>query len=191
MAIAVTLNPAGCEKGDDQSATPAPSELPKGSETMNLTITSSAFNDGSAIPVKYTGDGADVSPSLTFLNIPAGTEELAMICDDPDAPRPDPWVHWIIYKIPAETTELQEGIKISDRQPVTPTVNVQGLNSSNTIGYRGPAPPPGHGVHHYHFKLYALDDRLDVKESMDKAALLKAMEGHILAEAELIGTYKR
>ena len=156
---------------------------------MKFTLDSEAFAPGAMIPTKHTGDGIDVSPPLSWSNLPAGTEELALIMDDPDAPTAEPWVHWMIYKIPAETPDLPEGVK-TRAQLETPIGILQGLNSWNTMGYRGPAPPPG-AVHHYHFKLYALGAPLDVEAGMDKPALLKAIKGHVLEEAELVGTYKR
>jgi len=118
---------------------------------------------------------------------------LALICDDPDAPTPEAWVHWVIYKIPPDTTELPEGVA-KTAQLSQPPGAVQGKNSwpsGQTIGYRGPMPPPGHGVHRYYFRLYALDTPLDVPPGATKAELLQAMEGHILAQGELMGTYQR
>ena len=160
---------------------------------MKFTLTSSAFSSGQKIPKRYTGDGADVSPALSWGQTPAGTKELALICDDPDAPTPEPWVHWVLYAIPATVTSLAEGIDPTPR-PASPAEARQGKNSwdsGRTIGYRGPAPPPGHGVHHYHFRLYALDARLDLAPGRDKQQLLKTLEGHVLAEAELVGVYQR
>lgn len=157
---------------------------------MKITINSPAFSHNEPIPRQHTGDGADVSPALAWSGVPDGAQELALIMDDPDAPRPEPWVHWVIYKLPPTLTGLPEGI------PTTPTLDepagaVQGNNTWPTIGYRGPLPPPGHGVHHYHFKLYALDAALDAQPELDKDRLLAKMQGHILAEGELIGTYQR
>jgi Raf kinase inhibitor-like YbhB/YbcL family protein len=110
--------------------------------------------------------------------------------DDPDAPRPEPWVHWVLYKLPPTLSGLPEALS------KTPTLSdpagaLQGNNSWSRVGYGGPMPPPGHGVHHYHFKLYALDAALNVAPGLDKQQLLAAMKGHILAEGELIGTYQR
>lgn len=156
-------------------------------------IQSSAFPPHSPIPKRHTGEGEDVSPPLAWGDLPAGTRELALICDDPDAPTPQPWVHWLLYKIPPTVTELPEDVAPGSRV-ASPAAMLQGRNSwssGRTIGYRGPLPPPRHGVHHYHFKLYALDALLDVKPSLDKSTLLDALRGHILAEAELIGTYER
>ena len=156
---------------------------------MSFVIRSSAFAAGEAIPRRHTGQGEDLSPPLTWEGAPGATRELALIVDDPDAPSPQPWVHWVICKIPADVTQLPEGVPTSGRLSDPPGA-VQGANSWPTIGYRGPMPPAGHGVHHYHFKLYALDGELTAEPGLDKAELLKAMKGHILAEAELIGTYE-
>jgi len=157
---------------------------------MSITLISRAFDHNQPIPRRHTGEGEDISPALGWSNLPAGTKELALICDDPDAPRPEPWVHWIIYKIPADTQGLSEGIAKSS-QLSEPAGAVQGENSWGRIGYGGPMPPPGHGVHRYFFKLYALDTALDLEPGAGKDALLKAMSGHILTEGELIGTYQR
>ena len=156
---------------------------------MSLRITSSAFPSGQRIPTDHTGDGADRSPPLSWSGVPNGTEELALICDDPDAPTPEPWVHWIVYGIPTDCRELPEGVP-----PKTNKSLKQGRNSwpsGQTIGYRGPAPPRGHGTHHYHFRLYALDQRLNAAPGLDKRSLLALMESHVLATGELIGTYER
>ena len=157
---------------------------------MTLTIQSSAFAQGQPIPPRYSGEGEDISPPLSWSDIPEAAKELAMIVDDPDAPRPQPWVHWVIYKIPPDAAGLAEGIP-ADAQLSTPAGAVQGKNTSGDIGYHGPMPPQGHGVHHYHFKLYALNAQVDLKPGADKQALLSAMEGHILAQGELVGTYQR
>lgn len=154
-----------------------------------MTLTSSAFTDGQPIPTKYTGDGQDVSPPLKWAHLPAGTRSLALIVDDPDAPRPQPWVHWVIYNLPLETP-LRENIPHEERLG-DPAEALQGPNTSNQIGYQGPAPPKGHGVHHYYFKLYALDAPLPDKPGMTKEQVLKAMDKHVLGEARLMGTYER
>lgn len=157
---------------------------------QTMTLQSDAFAMNGKIPTRYTGEGEDISPALQWSQLPQGTRELALIVDDPDAPRPEPWVHWIICKIPPETTGLRENIP-TDPELDRPKGAIQGTNTWKKIGYGGPYPPVGHGVHHYHFKLYALDQPLDVTSGIDKAALLKAMQGHVLAETELIGTYQR
>ena len=157
---------------------------------MAMTIRSTAFEPGMPIPKKYTGDGEDISPPLSWSGLPDGTAELALIVDDPDAPTREPWVHWVLYKIPATLSGLPEGVDKSERPANVPGA-MQGRNSWGRVGYGGPAPPRGHGTHHYRFRLYALDAPLEVKPGLDKSALLAAMRGHILAEAEIVGTYQR
>ena len=149
---------------------------------MTLALSSSAFKSGAAIPKRHTGEGPDVSPPLAWTGVPQGAAELALICDDPDAPRPKPWVHWVLYGLPPTTTELKE-----DHQGA----GVEGSTDFGKTGYGGPMPPKGHGVHRYYFRLYALDKPLKSAPGWTKERLLAEMEGHILAEAELMGTYER
>ncbi|MEE8451066.1 MAG: YbhB/YbcL family Raf kinase inhibitor-like protein [Thermoguttaceae bacterium] len=160
---------------------------------MSIQVTSSAFEDGQPIPRKYTGEGQDVSPPLAWSGLPEGTKELVLICDDPDAPTAEPWVHWVIYKIPATVTGLPEGIGHKPRLTRPPGA-MQGKNSwpvGQTVGYRGPMPPPGHGTHRYYFKLYALEARMVVEPGVDKNTILDEIRGHVLAEGQLLGTYQR
>lgn len=188
LLAAGAASPLACKR---QEAPPALGERQEqGEQPMAMKITSPAFAHGSPMPARYTGDGQDLSPPLAWSDLPAGTVELALICDDPDAPRPQPWVHWVIYKIPASATGLGEGIASSE-DLTSPPGAMQGLNTWPAVGYRGPAPPRGHGVHHYRFHLYALDKALPLQPRMTKAQLLEAMRGHVLAEAELVGTYQR
>jgi Raf kinase inhibitor-like YbhB/YbcL family protein len=156
-------------------------------------VTSSAFSEGERIPDLYAVNGEDLSPPLSWKPAPEGTVELALLCDDPDAPTPQPWVHWIIYEIPGDIVSLPEGVA-SDEELTSPCSARQGKNSwpdGQTVGYRGPAPPPGHGTHHYRFTLYALNAKLNLPPGADRAALEHAMQGHILAEGRLTGTYSR
>jgi len=150
-----------------------------------MEIKSSAFGSGEMIPVKYTCDGADFSPPLEWTAGPAGTKSFALICDDPDAPM-GTWVHWVVYDIPPTTTMLAEGIT---RERELTGGGTQGINDFRKIGYGGPCPPGG--THRYFFRLYALDTLLGLKPGITKDQLLKAMKGHILAEAKLMGTYRR
>jgi len=150
-----------------------------------MEIKSSAFGSGEMIPAKYTCDGADFSPQLEWSGSPAGTRSFALICDDPDAPM-GTWVHWVIYDIPPTATMLAEGIT---REKDLPGGGTQGINDFRKIGYGGPCPPGG--THRYFFKLYALDSELGLKPGVTKDQLLKAMRGHILDEAQIMGTYKR
>lgn len=161
-------------------------------------LTSNAFQNGRTIPKRHTGEGGDVSPQLAWSGLPAGTKELALICDDPDAPSrknpfADPWVHWVLYNLPATLTSLPEGINRA-AQLTAPAGAKQGLNSwpQDNVGYLGPMPPNGSGPHRYYFKLYALDAPIHLPpDKATKTALLAAMQGHILAELQLMGTYER
>jgi Raf kinase inhibitor-like YbhB/YbcL family protein len=151
---------------------------------MSIELTSAAFQPGATIPKQYTGDGADHSPPLRWSEPPAGTKSLALICDDPDAPR-GTWVHWVLFNLPGQTRELAEGV------PMTETLGngaEQGKNDFGKIGYGGPAPPKGK-PHRYFFKLYALDGSVDLPAGATKAQLVEAMKGHILAEGQLMGHY--
>ncbi len=163
---------------------------PAGELSGRMRLTSTAFGPGEPIPAIYTADGRNISPPLQWANLPEGTRSLALIVEDPDAPQPAPWVHWLIYRIDATYPYLPAGID-PVALPEVPTGARQGANSGNTIGYRGPSPPPGGGVHHYHFRLYALDAPLLAAPGLDKAGLLGAMAGHILETADLVGTYSR
>jgi Raf kinase inhibitor-like YbhB/YbcL family protein len=159
---------------------------------MPIQVTSTAFTEGQPIPKKYTGEGQDVSPAISWSGVPAGTKELALICDDPDAPTDEPWVHWVIYKIPASLTGLPEGLPREARSKNIAGA-LQGRNSwpKDNVGYRGPMPPVGHGPHHYYFRVYALDAPLTVEPGLDKRTLLEQIEGHVLDEGVLMGTYQR
>jgi Raf kinase inhibitor-like YbhB/YbcL family protein len=183
---------AACSVGCGSPADPPDtfSRATSNAPGTKMTVTSTAVENGQPVPKRHTGDGGDVSPPLAWSGVPEGTKELALLAEDPDAPQPQPWVHWVIYKIPADTAGLKEGIPRTE-QVAEPAGAVQGNSSYGTVGYRGPAPPKGHGVHHYHFRLYALDVELDAKPGLDKAGLLRAIAGHVLAEAGLVGTYKR
>jgi Raf kinase inhibitor-like YbhB/YbcL family protein len=155
-----------------------------------LDITSSAFGNGQRIPVEHTKDGSDHSPALEWSKIPAATRSLAMICDDPDAPREDPWVHWVIYNMPATLRSIPERVSPSERPAEVPGAS-QGKNDFGDLGYGGPQPPHGHGTHHYHFKLFALDTTLDLPPGATKKELLDAIKGHVRATGEIVGTYSR
>jgi Raf kinase inhibitor-like YbhB/YbcL family protein len=153
---------------------------------MSVELTSMAFQPGATIPKQYTGDGADQSPPLRWSEPPKGTQSLALICDDPDAPR-GTWVHWILFNLPAQTRELGEGVPTIE---TLGTGTKQGKNDFGQIGYGGPAPPKGK-PHRYFFKLYALDVTLDLPPGATKTQLTDAMKGHVLAEGQLVGNYGR
>jgi Raf kinase inhibitor-like YbhB/YbcL family protein len=153
---------------------------------MSLQITCSAFSEGGTIPGKYTADGPDVSPALSWTGVPPGARSLALVCDDPDAPR-GTWVHWVLFNVPAHATGLPEGVP---RQAELPDGSRQGTNDFGKVGYGGPSPPKGK-PHRYYFKLYALDAVLDLPAGGTKAQLLDAMKDHVLDEAQCMGQYGR
>lgn len=156
-----------------------------------FTLTSTSFKNQAAIPVKYTGDGKDISPLLRWSEFPTETQSFVLVVDDPDAPTAEPWVHWLVYNIPAVITELTENVSIAKIAEASSSTICEGINSWGKPGYRGPAPPRGHGVHHYHFKVYALNFVPTLKPGSDKKTVLKAVRERIIAEAEIVGTYKR
>jgi Raf kinase inhibitor-like YbhB/YbcL family protein len=154
---------------------------------MGLKITSSAFADGAASPTKYTCEGQDLSPPLAWTGVPAGAKSLVLILDDPDAPDPKApkmtYVHWVLYDLPPDSSGLAEAIKS------LPAVAKSGLNDWKRTGYGGPCPPIGR--HRYFFKLYALDTKLSSLVNPPKRDVVAAMQGHVLAEAQMIGTYQK
>jgi Raf kinase inhibitor-like YbhB/YbcL family protein len=152
---------------------------------MKIKITSSAFEEGGIIPSKYTCDGNNISPPLQWNLVPDGTKCIALICDDPDAPSGD-WVHWILYDLPANTQHLSENMPDDE---TLPDGTRQGLTSFGKTGYGGPCPP--NGFHRYYFRIYALDKKIDAAIILDKKKLLEEMDGHILAQGQLMGKYKR
>jgi Raf kinase inhibitor-like YbhB/YbcL family protein len=152
---------------------------------MEIKVTSSAFQEGGMIPSKYTCDGEDVSPPLEWDGIPDEAQSIALISDDPDAPM-GTWVHWVLYNLPADARGLEEGIPANE---VLTNGAKQGTTDFGRVGYGGPCPPGG--THRYFFKVYALDAQVEPAPAATKEQLLKAMDGHILAEGQLMGKYKR
>ena len=152
-----------------------------------MELTSTAFGEGITIPKQNTGDGKDVSPALRWSGAPANAQSYALICDDPDAPRQEPWVHWVLFNLPANTHELSEGVPA---QETLANGAKQGKNDFGKIGYGGPAPPPGK-PHRYYFRIYALDTVLNLKEGATKQQVDAAMKGHVLGKGELMGKYSR
>lgn len=154
---------------------------------MTLTLTSSAFEDGNSIPAKYTCEGEDIAPPLSWSGVPQGTKSLALIVDDPDAPDPKApqrtWVHWVIYDMDPASSGIAEGAK------TLPQGARSALNDWNRTGYGGPCPPIGE--HRYFHKLYALDCVLGALSPANKASLERAMQGHILTQSVLLGRYKK
>ncbi len=153
---------------------------------VNMQLTSTAFTNGAPIPAKHTCEGKDVSPPLQWGGVPAAAKSLALIADDPDAPV-GTWVHWVLYDLPPGITELAED---APKTQTLPGGGRQGLNDFHKLGYGGPCPPPGK-PHRYFFKLYALDKPLELKPGAAKKDVERAMAKHILAEAQLMGTYQR
>lgn len=172
LIFIAALMASGCRSSSD--------EISDGQVQMTIQITSSAFSEGGTIPQKYTCDGVNVSPPLSWTSLPNGTKSLAMIADDPDAPV-GTWVHWVLYDIPSDLSQLAEGAK---------GIGTQGVNDFHKLGYGGPCPPKGK-PHRYYFKLYALDTALNLKPGASKENVLTAMKGHVLANGELMGKYGR
>jgi Raf kinase inhibitor-like YbhB/YbcL family protein len=193
----------GCRVDESESGPPTQAAgirqvTPASGEEAAAMQVTSGFANGAKIDRKHTADGPDLSPAISWAGVPEGSKTLALICDDPDAPSarrpgPTPWVHWVIYDIPASVASLPEGIPRTAK-PAQVAGAKQGTNSfgSDIVGYRGPAPPPGSGPHRYFFKVYALDTELQLDPAKTtKDVLLNAMKGHILAEGALMGTYER
>jgi Raf kinase inhibitor-like YbhB/YbcL family protein len=152
---------------------------------MAIKVTSSAFKDGEIIPKQYTCDGNDISPPLTWSGAPQETKSIALICDDPDAPM-GTWVHWVLFNLPPASNALPAEVSSAR---VLDNGAKHGKNDFRRFGYGGPCPPGG--THRYYFKVYALDSVLDLDPGITKADLVKAMQGHIIAEGQLMGRYKR
>ncbi len=157
---------------------------------MSITLTSSAFADGDAIPTRYSQDGENLSPPLAWGDVPPATAELALIVDDPDASPARPYVHWVLYGIPAGRHGLPEGVPKGAAPAAVPGAQ-QGPNDRGGTGWDGPGPPRGHGVHHYRFTLLALREGSALPRGLDKVELLKAIEGRMLDRGELVGTFER
>jgi len=155
-------------------------------EAKPITLTSPAFRSGGPIPQDYTADGRNVSPPLSWGDLPPGTKSLALIVEDPDAPR-GTFAHWVAYDLPAESRELGEGVPA---QATLANGTVQGTNDFGKAGYGGPSPPPGK-PHHYFFRLFALDRPIDLPPGATREQLLVKKEGHVLGHGELMGTYGR
>jgi Raf kinase inhibitor-like YbhB/YbcL family protein len=149
---------------------------------MAIRVSSTAFGPGERIPQKYTGEGADVSPPLKWGPLPEGTKEVCLLCEDPDAPRPQPWVHWLVAGLPGSQDGLPEAASGG---------MVLGINDFGEQDWGGPMPPRGHGTHRYFFKVYALKRPSGLHSRFSKADFLGAIKGHVLDEGELIGTYDR
>jgi Raf kinase inhibitor-like YbhB/YbcL family protein len=150
-------------------------------------LESASFREGEPIPSDHSRDGADSHPALAWSGEPAGTRSFALVCEDPDAPR-GTWIHWILFNVPETATGLESGVAKGEQHP---SGGVHGRNDFGELGWDGPAPPRGHGVHRYVFRLFALDARVGLPVGASRADLERAMRDHVLAEAKLTGTYRR
>lgn len=183
MAFAAALL-AGLLTACDKRPSATPGDPVK--NPVKLQLITAAFADDQPIPRRHALDNENLSPELQWSGAPPATKSFALICDDPDAPT-GAWVHWVIYDLPPATTRLAEGVS---KSPELPDGAKQGANDFGRIGYDGPRPPPGK-PHRYFFKLYALDARPDLKPGLTKKQLLEAIDGHVLAEGQLMGTFQR
>jgi Raf kinase inhibitor-like YbhB/YbcL family protein len=154
-----------------------------------IRVESDAFADGAPLPRRFAQEGGDVSPPLRWSNVPPGTRELAVLCEDPDAPAPKPYAHWVVCGLMPSVTSLPENVEkvVSPRDERME----QGTNSAQRVGYVGAAPPPGHGLHHYHFQVFALDVPLRFEHPPTRDELVEAMSSHVLAYGEVVATYER
>lgn len=178
---------SGCARITSSSATTPPSEMTgEGVELATLDLTSQAFASQEAIPERLTCDGEDISPPLSWSAPPDGSQSFVLIMDDPDAPM-GTWVHWVLFNIPADRRALPENIPAEDQLS---DGSLHGSNSWRRSDYGGPCPPSG-STHRYVFKLYALGTKLDLGASATKQQVLDAMDGHVMAYGELVGTYSR
>jgi len=184
IVILLVLAIAGCRNGPHSSTQTAASSTPQAA-VVSVQVTSNAFKEGQPIPRQYTCDGVNISPPLEWSGVPKTAKTVALIADDPDAPT-GTWVHWVFYNLSAANIGLVENLPPDENLKAG---GFQGKNDFGKIGYGGPCPPSG--THHYHFKVYAVDTELSLKAGATKDELLKAMEGHIVAQGQLTGTYAR
>jgi Raf kinase inhibitor-like YbhB/YbcL family protein len=174
-----------CRSETPSSENVQPSNQAEGGKKMGMKLTSAAFQEGGMIPSQYTCTGKNISPPLAWEGVPEKTKSLALIVEDPDAPGKT-FTHWVAFNLPASARELPENV------PAQANIGgggLQGMNDFKKVGYGGPCPPSG--THRYYFKLYALDTELNLDSSATKDQLLKAMNGHVLGEGQLMGTYKK
>jgi Raf kinase inhibitor-like YbhB/YbcL family protein len=147
-----------------------------------LAVTSPAFDHGGAIPERHTADGDDLSPPLRWVNVPAAAKQLVLVCHDPDAPLTHGFTHWVLYGISTDVAGIAEG---------GGDAYTNGVNDFGNLGYGGPAPPKGHGTHHYYFHLYAIDAELPAGAGLGRQELLERIDAHIIEQARIVGTYRR
>jgi len=189
LALIVIVGVSARSQNEQTNNTDSQSNKPliKEDTLAQFVISTSAFAEGELVPVKHTCDGQDISPALKWTAPPEGAKSLALICDDPDAPG-GTWVHWVLFNMPPDIRELTEGVTISKIAALKGAM--EGSNDFGKIAYGGPCPPRG-PAHRYFFKLYALDIMLALKKGATKADIEKAMAGHILTQAQIMGKYKR
>jgi Raf kinase inhibitor-like YbhB/YbcL family protein len=186
LALAAVAGPRGLEAQGGAAPVPEP-DAPR-----TIAVTSPTMQAGTLMPRDYAPDGRNVSPPLEWENVPAGTEQIVVLCQDFGAGNPPPWVHWILYNVPGTATGVPEGIPFDASQPMPAQVAgaVQGNNGWGLAMYRGPAPPVG-DLHEYHFVVYALDEALNLPAGLTRAQLLQAIDGHVIAQGEMVSTYER
>jgi Raf kinase inhibitor-like YbhB/YbcL family protein len=186
LAITILLSLAlpGCRTGP-RPLPPQPQAQQSPDQKSEIKVTSVAFQQGQPIPRQYTCAGINISPPLEWSGVPKTAKTIAIVADDPDAPGGD-WVHWVLYNVPAENIGFVENVPVSETLKAG---GFQGKNDFGKIGYGGPCPPSG--THRYFFKLYAVDAELPLKAGATRAELEKALEGHVVAQAQLMGTYSR
>jgi Raf kinase inhibitor-like YbhB/YbcL family protein len=182
--VLLSLAVMACATRPQTTAQSPVANTPKG-DKLEIKLTSAAFKEGGPIPRAYTCDGVNVSPPLEWSGVPKTAKTLAIVCDDPDAPG-GTWVHWVLYNLPADNIGLVENLPATEKLAAG---GFQGTNDFGKIGYGGPCPPSG--THRYFFKIYALDSELPLKAGATKAELMEAMEGHVVLQGQLMGTYRR
>lgn len=152
------------------------------SKEMPMHIISPAFEHQGKLPIKYTCHDKNMNPPLQFHGVPSNAKSLVLVMSDPDAPQSQPWIHWVLFNIPPKTREIKEGSMVEGAK--------RGKNTAQTLEYYGACPPIGHGMHHYYFILYALDKELDLQEGASYEEVKQALQGHIIAQADLVGLYE-
>jgi Raf kinase inhibitor-like YbhB/YbcL family protein len=184
VLVLIGLTLIGCARRP-QPQTQLPESSATNQNKPQIKLVSTSFKDGESIPRPYTCDGVNVSPPLEWIGAPKTAKTIAIVCDDPDAPG-GTWVHWVLYNLPAENIGLVENLPATENLKAG---GFQGKNDFQKIGYGGPCPPSG--THRYFFHVYAIDIELPLKAGATKAELVKAMEGHVLTQGQLMGTYQR
>jgi Raf kinase inhibitor-like YbhB/YbcL family protein len=191
MLSAVVLAPlCGCQRGAaDPEMQRLSLNLPQTDGPLVLHVRSDAFDTNGEIPAEHTAYGRNASPLLNWSGVPEGAKSIAVMVEDPDAPEPKPFVHWLVYNLSPYASGLPADVPPGDYLSA-PAGAAQGKNSANTVGYSGPRPPVGDPAHHYHFQVFALDKELGLKAGATRQDLIRAMNGHVVAKGQLVGTYR-